>query len=150
DSLDEKKPKPCLSTRRSSSVRPFGSCHMAMSADMLISLGIQWLAQPLRYFSQAHLYLNGTSWLRSARQLMMRFSSTETRSPPSSTCSRPVAPVLVSCAWSAAAGCDLRAFGSGTSPVGFGLWTLVVSCFGVSSNSSMVTSPLNGVSPPGG
>jgi hypothetical protein len=35
-------------------------------ALMLISCGIQWLAQPARYFSQAHLYLNGTSWLTSA------------------------------------------------------------------------------------
>src|SRR5580658_1152802 len=65
--------------RRSSSVRPRGSFHSAMSRLMLISCGIQWLAQPARYFSQAHLYLNGTSWLTSALQLMTRLSSTVTR-----------------------------------------------------------------------
>jgi len=32
-----------------------------MSADMLISCGIQWFALPARYYSHAHLYLNGTS-----------------------------------------------------------------------------------------
>ena len=38
--------------------------HRAMSAVMLTSCGIQWLAQPSRYFCQAQSYLNGTSWLR--------------------------------------------------------------------------------------
>ena len=65
--------------RRSSSVRPLGSFHVAMSRDMLISCGIQWLAQVARYFSHAHLYLNGTSWLTSVWPLMMRLSATLTR-----------------------------------------------------------------------
>src|SRR5215204_5248709 len=50
-----------------------------MSRLMLISCGIQWLAQALMYFSQAHLYLNGTSWLTSALELMIRLSSTRMR-----------------------------------------------------------------------
>jgi hypothetical protein len=51
---------------------------------MLISCGIQWLAQVARYFSQAHLYLNGTSWLTSVWPLMMRLSAALTRRPPPS------------------------------------------------------------------
>ena len=51
--------------RRSSSVKPLGSFQVAMSRDMFTSFGIQWLAQLERYFSHAHLYLNGTSWLTS-------------------------------------------------------------------------------------
>ena len=51
--------------RRSSSVSPLGSFHKAMSRVMLTSWGIQWLAQVARYFSQAHLYLNGTNWFTS-------------------------------------------------------------------------------------
>jgi hypothetical protein len=43
-----------------------------MSRFMFTSCGIQWLAQAARYFSQAHLYLNGTSWLTSVVPLMMR------------------------------------------------------------------------------
>ena len=54
-----------------------------MSRLMLISCGIQWLAQAARYFSQAHLYLNGTSWLTSVLPLMMRLSSTRMRRKPS-------------------------------------------------------------------
>jgi hypothetical protein len=50
-----------------------------MSRVMLISCGIQWLAQVARYFSQAHLYLNGTSWFTSVWPLMMRLSATFTR-----------------------------------------------------------------------
>src|SRR5690606_14515898 len=50
-----------------------------MSRDMLISCGIQWLAQVARYFSQAHLYLKGTSWLTSVVPLMMRLSAARTR-----------------------------------------------------------------------
>ena len=50
-----------------------------MSRLMLISCGIQWLAQAARYFSQAHLYLNGTSWLTSVLPLMMRLSAAFTR-----------------------------------------------------------------------
>src|SRR5512145_2906741 len=69
-----KKPRLRLMMRRSSSVRPFGSFHKAMSRVMFTSCGIQWLAQVARYFSQAHLYLNGTSWLTSVWPLMMRLS----------------------------------------------------------------------------
>src|SRR5512139_3697025 len=79
ESAVTKKPRLRLTTRRSSSVRPFGSFHRAMSRDMLISCGIQWFAQVARYFSQAHLYLNGTSWLTSVRPLMMRLSAALTR-----------------------------------------------------------------------
>src|SRR5574343_1699837 len=79
ESAVTKKPRLRLMMRRSSSLRPFGSFHVAMSRDMLISCGIQWLAQVARYFSQAHLYLKGTSWLTSVWPLMMRFSATFTR-----------------------------------------------------------------------
>src|SRR5688572_7846308 len=50
-----------------------------MSRLMLISCGIQWLAQAARYLSQAHLYLNGTSWFTSDLELMTFLSSTVTR-----------------------------------------------------------------------
>src|SRR6185503_7236571 len=79
ESAVTKKPRLRLTMRRSSSVRPPGSFHSWMSRLMLISCGIQWLAQAARYFSQAHLYLNGTSWLRSAFELMTFLSSTLTR-----------------------------------------------------------------------
>src|SRR5574343_1806334 len=79
ESAVTKKPRLRLMMRRSSSLRPLGSFQVAMSRDMLISCGIQWLAQVARYFSQAHLYLNGTSWLTSVWPLMMRFSATLTR-----------------------------------------------------------------------
>src|ERR1044071_925449 len=78
ESAVTKKPRFRLTTRRSSSVRPRGSFHSWMSRLMLISCGIQWLAQAARYFSQAHLYLNGTSWFRSALELITRLSSTVT------------------------------------------------------------------------
>src|SRR5690606_40788242 len=65
ESAVTKKPRLRLTMRRSSSVSPLGFFQRAMSRDMLISCGIQWLAQVARYFSQAHLYLNGTSWLTS-------------------------------------------------------------------------------------
>ncbi len=65
ESAVTKKPRLRLTIRRSSSVRPFGSFQVAMSRDMFTSCGIQWLAQVARYFSHAHLYLNGTSWLTS-------------------------------------------------------------------------------------
>ena len=84
-------------TVRSSSVRPFGSRHKARSAVMLISCGIQWLAQPSRYFCHAQSYLNGTSWFKSARQLMIFLSSTWMRDAPISISSRPV-PVRTSSA----------------------------------------------------
>src|SRR6476646_1566877 len=74
ESAVTKKPRLRLMMRRSSSVRPLGSFHSAMSRVMLTSCGIQWLAQVARYFSQAHLYLKGTSWLTSVWPLMMRLS----------------------------------------------------------------------------
>src|SRR5688572_31159016 len=79
ESAVTKKPRLRLMTRRSSSVSPLGSFHSWMSRLMLISWGIQWLAQAARYFSQAHLYLKGTSWLTSALELMTLLSSTVTR-----------------------------------------------------------------------
>src|SRR5437899_3156123 len=79
ESAVTKKPRFLLMMRRSSSVSPAGFFHSSMSRLMLISCGIQWLAQAARYFSQAHLYLKGTSWLTSALELMMRLSSTLTR-----------------------------------------------------------------------
>src|SRR5690606_13525731 len=79
ESAVTKKPRLRLTMRRSSSVSPVGFFHKAMSRDMLISCGIQWLAQVARYFSQAHLYLNGTNWLTSVVPLMMRLSAARTR-----------------------------------------------------------------------
>src|SRR6267143_1725668 len=79
ESAVTKKPRLRLTMRRSSSVRPARFFHSSMSRLMLISCGIQWLAQAARYFSQAHLYLNGTSWLTSALELMTFLSSTDTR-----------------------------------------------------------------------
>src|SRR3569623_513750 len=79
ESAVTKKPRLRLITRRSSSVRPFGSFNNAMSRVMFTSCGIQLLAQVARYFSQAHLYLNGTSWLTSVWPLMMRLSEALTR-----------------------------------------------------------------------
>src|SRR5687767_14063441 len=79
ESAVTKKPRLRFTMRRSSSESPFGSFQSWMSRLMLISCGIQWLAQAAMYFSQAHLYLNGTSWLTSAFELMIFFSSTVTR-----------------------------------------------------------------------
>src|SRR6185369_10838897 len=79
ESAVTKKPRFLLTMRRSSSVRPFGSFQVAMSRDMFTSCGIQWLAQVARYFSHAHLYLNGTSWLTSVAPLMIRLSDALTR-----------------------------------------------------------------------
>src|SRR3954465_10902373 len=79
ESAVTKKPRLRLMMRRSSSVRPFGSFHVAMSRVMLTSCGIQWFEQAARYFSHAHLYLNGTSWLTSVWPLMMRLSAALTR-----------------------------------------------------------------------
>src|SRR3990167_5276039 len=79
ESAVTKKPRLRLTMRRSSSVRPLGSFQSAMSRLMFTSCGIQWLAQVARYFSQAHLYLNGTSWLTSVLPLMMRLSAALTR-----------------------------------------------------------------------
>src|SRR5450755_1424986 len=79
ESAVTKNPRLRLMMRRSSSVSPFGSFQVAMSRDMLTSCGIQWFAQLARYFSQAHLYLNGTNWLTSVLPLMMRLSAALTR-----------------------------------------------------------------------
>src|SRR5688500_1313107 len=79
ESAVTKKPRLRLMMRRSSSDNPFGSFHRAMSRFMFTSCGIQWLAQVARYFSQAHLYLKGTSWLTSVWPLMMRLSAAVTR-----------------------------------------------------------------------
>src|SRR2546425_11806606 len=79
ESAVTKKPRLRLMMRRSSSVKPLGSFHVAMSRDMLISCGIQWFAHVARYFSHAHLYLNGTSWFTSVAPLMTRLSATLTR-----------------------------------------------------------------------
>src|SRR3954470_18923090 len=79
ESAVTKKPRLRLTMRRSSSLRPLGSFQVAMSRDMLISCGIQWFEQVARYFSQAHLYLNGTNWLTSVWPLMMRLSAAFTR-----------------------------------------------------------------------
>src|SRR5690349_3124331 len=79
ESAVTKNPRLRLMMRRSSSVKAFGSFHVAMSRDMLTSCGIQWFAHVARYFSQAHLYLKGTSWLTSVRPLMMRLSAAFTR-----------------------------------------------------------------------
>src|SRR5512147_651301 len=46
---------------------------------MFTSCGIQWLAQPARYFSHAHLYLKGTSWFTSVAPLITRLSAACTR-----------------------------------------------------------------------
>src|SRR5258706_3231441 len=79
ESAVTKKPRLRLISRRSSSVSPCGFFQVAMSRFMFTSCGIQWLAQPARYLSQAHLYLNGTSWLTSVLALMTRLSSARTR-----------------------------------------------------------------------
>src|SRR5215468_10659249 len=74
-----KNPRLRLTINRSSSVNPCGFFQRAMSRFMFTSCGIQWFAQPARYFSQAHLYLKGTSWLTSVLALMTRLSSARTR-----------------------------------------------------------------------
>src|SRR6478735_12748692 len=79
ESAVTKKPRLRLIRRRSSSVRPLGSFHSAMSRLIWISCGIQWFAHADTYFSHAHLYLNGTSWLTSFWPLMMRLSAAVTR-----------------------------------------------------------------------
>src|SRR5688572_1943311 len=74
-----KKPRFLFTINRSSSVNPCGFFQRAMSRFMFTSCGIQWFAQPARYFSQAHLYLKGTSWFTSVLALMTRLSSARTR-----------------------------------------------------------------------
>ncbi len=92
ESAVEKKPRLRLTIVRSSSVKPWSFFQRAMSAVILISCGIQWFAQPSKYFCQAQSYLKGTSWLRSARQLIIFLSSTWIRLAPISIFSKPVAP----------------------------------------------------------
>src|SRR5688500_1315679 len=104
ESAVTKKPRLRLTMRRSSSVRPRGSFHSSMSRLMLISCGIQWLAQAARYFSQAHLYLKGTSWLTSALELMTFLSSTVTRRngasvPGSGGCAAPLSGTKEAVGW---------------------------------------------------
>src|SRR6185436_13479098 len=79
ESAVTKKPRLRLTINRSSSVNPAGFFQRAMSRFMFTSCGIQWFAHPERYFSQAHLYLKGTSWLTSVFALMTRLSSARTR-----------------------------------------------------------------------
>ena len=105
ESAVTKKPRLRLTMRRSSSVRPFGSFQVAMSRDMFTSCGIQWLAQVARYFSHAHLYLNGTSWLTSVRPLMMRLSAALTRR---------AAGTAAGAAATGATGCDSRGVAAST------------------------------------
>src|ERR1700686_5297469 len=81
DSEAAKNPRLRLIARRSSGVSPLGLFQRAMSACIEISVGIQWLLQPERYFSHAQRYFRGRSWLTSARQLIMALSSTRTRPP---------------------------------------------------------------------
>src|SRR4051794_39033247 len=64
---------------RSSSGRPLGVFQVAVSRGMFTFCGIPWFAQVARYFSHAHLYLNGTSWLTSVLPLMIRLSAARTR-----------------------------------------------------------------------
>src|ERR1700756_4830931 len=78
ESAVTKKPKFLFTMSRSSSVSPSGFFQRAMSRFMFTSCGIQWFAQPARYFSQAHLYLKGTSWFTSVFALMTRLSSART------------------------------------------------------------------------
>src|SRR6187549_687373 len=79
ESAVTKEPRFLFTINRSSSVSPLGLFQSAMSRFMFTSCGIQWLAQPERYLSQAHLYLKGTSWLTSVWPLMMRLSAALTR-----------------------------------------------------------------------
>src|SRR5258705_2031677 len=82
ESAVTKNPRLRFTMSRSSSVNPCGFFQRAMSRFMFTSCGIQWFAQPARYFSQAHLYLKGTSWFTSVRALMTRLSSARTRVCP--------------------------------------------------------------------
>src|SRR5579862_147203 len=79
ESAVTKNPRLRFTMSRSSSVNPFGFFQRAMSRFMFTSCGIQWFAQPERYLSHAHLYLNGTSWFTSVFALMTRLSSARTR-----------------------------------------------------------------------
>src|SRR5688572_11401 len=95
DSAVAKKPRLRLTISRSSSVSPSLDFHRAMSACMLTSVGIQWLLQAAKYFSHAQRYLSGSSWLTSARELIIRLSSTSTRAAPLWISPRPVVLTVV-------------------------------------------------------
>src|ERR1700720_1102469 len=79
DSDAARKPRFRLIERRSSTERPLALFHSAMSACIEISVGIQWLLHPERYFSQAQRYFKGSNWFTSALQLIIALSSTRTR-----------------------------------------------------------------------
>src|SRR3954468_15191101 len=120
ESAVTKKPRLRLTRRRSSSVSPFGSFHNAMSRVMFTSCGIQWLAQVARYFSQAHLYLKGTSWLTSVWPLMMRLSDALTRLAAAGTTAALLAFALAAVAGAAGAAvnapsCSMRTWAWGCS-----------------------------------
>src|SRR5690606_26639194 len=83
------------------------------------SLGIQWLLQPARYFSHAQRYLSGSSWLTSARALIMRLSSTDTRAAPRSISPRPVASATGTAAGSEETAIKGLVFGSDQSSIIF-------------------------------
>ncbi|MNR37302.1 hypothetical protein D3C85_1553080 [compost metagenome] len=76
-----KKPRLRFTMRISSSVS-WPVFHCSMSRCMFTSCGIQWLAHWARYFSHAHLCLNGTSWLTSVVPLITRLSAALTRLVP--------------------------------------------------------------------
>src|SRR3954470_18913257 len=82
DSAVAKKPRLRFSISRSSSVRPSRDFHSEMSACIDTSVGIQWLLQAARYFSHAQVYFSGSSWLTSARELIIALSATSTRAAP--------------------------------------------------------------------
>src|ERR1700739_1953118 len=85
-----KKPRLRLIACRSSVVRPSRDFHSAISACMETSVGIQWLLQAARYLSQAQRYFSGRSWFTPARQLIIAFSSMETRPPVGAAALLPV------------------------------------------------------------
>src|SRR5690554_3419806 len=138
ESAVTKKPRLRFTMRRSSSVRPVGFFHKAMSRDMLISCGIQWLAHVARYFSQAHLYLNGTSWLTSVLPLIMRLSAARTRVVPAGCGAADTGAAIASSVKADDAAGVLDAAGAGRAAGATGA-ALVVS--GVSSQFSMMVCP---------
>src|SRR5690606_34410312 len=91
DSDAAKNPRLRLIIRRSASVRPSRDRHRAMSACIETSVGIQVFLHAARYRSQAHAYLSGSSWLTSARQLIIALSSARTRPPVRSMAPSPAA-----------------------------------------------------------
>src|SRR5690606_33068216 len=88
-------------------------------------------AQVARYFSQAHLYLNGTSWLTSVLPLMMRLSAARTRPPVSAAAEDAAGAAMALSAWlcAAARGAPVPALSEAVLPAGVA---------GVSSQFSIV------------